>query len=59
MKIVLRLLLFVLYALVTMFGLGPVLFADGTQQERMITLGVVIVIYAALTAAAYLIFRKK
>jgi hypothetical protein len=38
-----------LYAGVTFFGLGPVLFADGSMQERMITLAVVILIYAVLT----------
>jgi Family of unknown function (DUF6954) len=59
MKAVLGVVLFVLYALVTMFGLGPVLFADGSREERMITLSVVIVVYLAITAAAYFIFRKK
>ncbi|UVI33358.1 DUF6954 family protein [Paenibacillus spongiae] len=59
MKVVLGFVMFVLYALVTMFGLGPVLFADGTDQERMFTLAVVIAIYVALTIITYLIFRKK
>ncbi|WP_397386602.1 DUF6954 family protein [Paenibacillus roseipurpureus] len=51
--------MFTLYALVTFFGLGPVLFADGSQKERMITLLVVILIYVVLTIPLYLIFRKK
>lgn len=59
MKVVLGFILFVLYVLVTMFGLGPVLFADGSQQERMITLAVVMVIYVALTIITYVVFRKK
>lgn len=59
MKVVLGILMFVLFALVTFFGLGPVLFADGSTQERMITLTIVLLIYVALTAITYLMFRKK
>lgn len=59
MKVTLGLVMFVMYALVTMFGLGPVLFADGSLKERMITLAVVIVIYVVLTIITYVIFRKK
>lgn len=40
-----------LYALVTFFGLGPVLFADGSFSERMLTLLVVIVIYVGISIA--------
>ena len=43
-----------LFALVTFFGLGPVLFADGTMQERMMTLVIVILLYILL---AYLLRR--
>lgn len=42
-----------LYALVTMFGLGPVLLADGSRSERMMTLAVVIVIYICITIAMW------
>jgi len=59
MKVILGFIMFVLYALVTMFGLGPVLFADGSQKERMITLAVVMIIYVALTIITYVIFRQK
>ncbi|WP_442955945.1 DUF6954 family protein [Paenibacillus sp. MMO-58] len=45
--------------MVTFFGLGPVLFADGSMTERMITLGIVILIYAVIAVAAYFVFRKK
>lgn len=39
----------IMYLLVTFFGLGPVLLADGSFQERMITLAAVIAIYILLT----------
>lgn len=38
----------ILIALVTFFGLGPVLFADGILQERLLTAAIVIVIYLVL-----------
>jgi len=38
-----------LYLLLTFFGLGPVLFADGSTTERIITLLVVILFYIILT----------
>lgn len=41
----------VLFLLVTFFGMGPVLIADGTFQERMLTLLFVIVIYFLLILA--------
>ncbi|NLY65982.1 MAG: hypothetical protein GX069_00315 [Tissierellia bacterium] len=47
-----------LFALVTFFGLGPVLMADGTLQERLITLGVIIIIYIILITA-FRYWRKK
>lgn len=53
-KMLLYVIVILLYALVTFFGLGPVLLADGTMNERMITLAVVIIIYVVIT----IIFRK-
>lgn len=47
----------ILYLGVTFFGLGPVLFADGTIEERVMTFFVVIVIYLVLTGL--LLFWKK
>ncbi len=47
-----------LYLLVTFFGLGPVLLADGTQQERMMTLVIVLILYALLTIG-FRIFMKR
>lgn len=34
--------------LVTFFGLGPVMFADGSTSERLVTLFVVVLIYLLL-----------
>jgi hypothetical protein len=38
----------VIFLLVTFFGIGPVVFADGSMGERMTTLGVVILVYIIL-----------
>lgn len=38
----------ILFLLVTFFGLGPVIFADGTTGERLVTLLVVLIIYLLL-----------
>jgi len=48
-----------LFALVTFFGMGPVLLADGTFQERMLTLFIVLVIYAVLIFAFRFWMRKN
>jgi len=45
MKVFMTIILFILVILVTFFGLGPVLFADGVLSERLLTLAVVIIIY--------------
>lgn len=58
MKWIISILFLVLYAAVTFFGLGPVLFADGSDAERMITLVFVIIIYIVLTLLLIWI-RKK
>lgn len=42
-----------LFALVTFFGLGPVLIADGSIQERMLTLLVVLLLYAVMGYALH------
>lgn len=60
MKILIYLIFIILYLLVTFFGLGPVMLADGSDTERMITLAVVMVIYIVITVVfAYLIKRIK
>jgi hypothetical protein len=58
MKAIVIILFALCYALVTFFGVGPVLFADGSFNERMITLLVVILIYAVLTIAFRWIWNR-
>jgi hypothetical protein len=48
MKILAYVFIVVAFILVTFFGLGPVLLADGGFGERMITLAVVLGLYAVL-----------
>ena len=48
-----------LYALTTFFGLGPVLFADGSDRERLVTLVVVVLIYAAITVLARIVLKRR
>lgn len=48
----------VLFALVTFFGLGPVLFADGSDRERALTFAVVLLIYGLLGGGLALILKR-
>lgn len=57
-KIITFIIFGLLYALVTFFGLGPVLFADGPMQERMLTLAAVILIYVVLTVSLRAIIKQ-
>ncbi|SOC06140.1 hypothetical protein SAMN05880501_104196 [Ureibacillus xyleni] len=59
MKWIVYFLFLVLYLGVSFFGLGPVLFADGTFSERMITLAVIIVIYMVLTGLFVWFVKRK
>ena len=34
--------------LLTFFGIGPVIFADGSMQERLLTLLVILILYVLL-----------
>jgi hypothetical protein len=43
-----------IYLLITFFGLGPVLLADGSTSERIITFLIVVVLYLGVT----FIFRR-
>lgn len=45
-KVIVDILFVALFLLITFFGIGPVLFADGSDRERMITFLVVLLIYA-------------
>jgi hypothetical protein len=47
------------YILITFFGLGPVLFADGSTQERILTLIAVLGLYAIVTATLIFIRKNK
>lgn len=49
MRMLLYVLFAILYLLTTFFGMGPVLFADGSAKERTLTLIVVLLIYTAIT----------
>lgn len=49
MRWIIYILFAILYVLTTLYGLGPVLLADGSFRERMLTLIVVLLIYAGLT----------
>ncbi|MBO1264107.1 hypothetical protein J3A84_03485 [Proteiniclasticum sp. SCR006] len=44
-KVIVDILFVALFLLITFFGIGPVLFADGSDRERLITFLVVLFIY--------------
>jgi hypothetical protein len=46
MKFLIHAIFILLLLLLTFFGLGPVLYADGVLEERLWTAAVVIVLYA-------------
>ena len=50
MRTIIHIIFIVLLALVTFFGMGPVLFADGVMSERITTLIIVILIYIFIVA---------
>jgi len=58
-KWILYLIFIPIYILVTFFGLGPVLFADGSMNERIITLSIVIAIYFILTVILRFLLKKS
>jgi hypothetical protein len=47
-KILIHTVFIILIAVVTFFGVGPVLFADGVLQERLWTVAIIVVIYIVL-----------
>ncbi|OPX42629.1 hypothetical protein CLHUN_34500 [Ruminiclostridium hungatei] len=59
MKTILYIFIVAAFILVTFFGLGPVLFADGTARERLLTLAVVIIIYLLLGWGTIKLIRGK
>jgi TM2 domain-containing membrane protein YozV len=48
MKILFYIIILAAFLLVTFFGLGPVMLADGSRGERLVTLLVVVLIYLLL-----------
>lgn len=59
MKFVLYVLIAVLYILNTLFGLGPVLFADGSARERLVTFIAVVLIYAVITVCLRMLLKWR
>lgn len=59
MKWLIYLIFVVLFLGVTFFGIGPVLLADGSNLERMMTLAVVLLIYAVLAGVFYKWKKEK
>ncbi|MNO03262.1 hypothetical protein D3C81_2239090 [compost metagenome] len=58
MKWILYILFALLYLMVTFFGLGPVLFADGSIAERVVTLVVVLLIYVLITLCLRSVLKR-
>ncbi|MBM7659584.1 cbb3-type cytochrome oxidase subunit 3 [Bacillus mesophilus] len=58
MKWVIILTFTIIYLLITFFGLGPVLLADGSIQERVITLAVVLLLYVIITIIYRSLLKK-
>lgn len=58
MKALIHIVFIFLFLLVTFFGIGPVLLADGVFSERMLTLGIVILIYIVLGFLYRYLLRK-
>ena len=48
-----------IYGFITLFGLGPVLLADGSDQERLFTLMIVLLIYVLLTVLFWLMLKRS
>ncbi|BDH61761.1 hypothetical protein MTP04_18910 [Lysinibacillus sp. PLM2] len=49
---------FVLFIGITFFGLGPVMFSDGSNQERFITFLIVLLIFVILTMLLIYMIKK-
>ena len=57
-KKIIYVILILLLLVVTLFGLGPVLYADGTASERMVTLLVVVALYLVILFTFYIIHTR-
>jgi hypothetical protein len=58
MRVLFYIIMVAVFALVTFFGLGPVLLADGTTRERVLTLLAVLLLYLLL-GWIIIRFRKR
>lgn len=58
MKMFVHLIFVILYGLVAFFGIGPILMADGTMSERLLTLVIVIIIFFMLILLHNFFVRK-
>lgn len=58
MKVLVYGIFVVIYGLISFFGIGPVLLADGSMQERLWTLLVVVILYLAVTWLLVVIIRR-
>ncbi len=58
MKWLIYIFFLLLFAAVTFFGLGPVLMADGSPLERIVTLAVVLLLYLVLVGG-FIYWRKR
>ncbi len=57
-KKIIYVILILLLLVVTLFGLGPVIYADGSDTERMITLLVVVALYLVILFTFYIIHTR-
>lgn len=48
----------ILFLVITFFGVGPVLLADGAMQERIITLAIVLLLYVAMSISLKILLKK-
>ncbi len=58
MKLIIYVLFIILFVLVTFFGLGPALMADGSDVERLATLAAVIVSYVILALLLRFLIKR-
>lgn len=57
-KKVIYVILILLLLVVTLFGLGPVIYADGSDTERLVTLLVVVALYLVILFTFYVIHTR-
>lgn len=57
-KWVIAIIFITIYLLITFFGVGPVLLADGPAIERLLTLLVVIILYVVITWILLKVLKK-